>query len=83
MARSFALPAILLTALALAGCGKQLDLKPADGHPLPPKPATAATQPTPKQLLTPSPQSRPERVDDLLKKSQERRVDPFDQPPPG
>lgn len=67
--------------LLLAGCGQQQGLKPPPGHSLPPKAATAPTQPTPDQLLTPPPASRPGRSDELLTKSQTRPEDRFDLPP--
>ena len=66
----------------LAGCGKVADLKPAAGQPLPVKPAMAQATPTPEQLLTPPPNAHPERIDELMKKSTPREVDPFDLPPP-
>ena len=69
--------------LALAACGKREALRPAEGHLLPPKPATAVAQPTVAQLLTPPIESRPGRSDDVLTKSQERPDDRFDLPPPG
>ncbi len=72
-----------LLALALAACGKQAALHPAEGHALPPKPALAPAQPTVDRLLAPDPQTRPERSDELLKQSEERRDDRFDLPPPG
>ena len=66
----------------LAGCGKVADLKPAPGQPLPVKPAMAQATPTPTDLLTPPPYAHPERIDELMKKSTPREVDPFDLPPP-
>ena len=69
--------------LGLSACGREADLKPAAGHVMPVEPATAALQPTVDQLLTPGPETRPHRVDDVLTKSQERPDDRFDLPPPG
>ena len=69
--------------LGLAACGKQQPLRPAEGAAMPPKPAMAATTPTVDQLLAPSPIARPDRRDELLKKSDERQDDRFDLPPPG
>lgn len=69
--------------LALAACGKRDALRPADGHALPRKPATAASQPTVPDLLTPGPETRPTRSDDVLTRSQERPDDRFNLPPPG
>jgi hypothetical protein len=67
---------------ALAACGRQADLQPAPGHPMPVKPLMAKTTPTVEQLLTPPSYARPDRVDELVKKSQPRPQDPFDLPPP-
>jgi len=72
----------LVLFVLLAGCGKVADLKPAPGQALPVKPAMAQATPTPEQLLTPPPNAHPERIDELMKKSTPREVDPFDLPPP-
>jgi hypothetical protein len=71
-----------LIALALAACGKVAPLEPAAGKSLPVKPAMASVTPTAEQLLTPPTYARPERVDELMKRSQPRQVDRFDLPPP-
>ena len=42
----------------------------------------ARTTPTVEQLLTPPTYARPDRVDELVKRSQPRASDPFDLPPP-
>ena len=68
--------------IAMAGCGRVGDLKPASGQSLPVKPMMARTTPTADQLLTTPPYARPDRVDELVKKSQPRAADPFDLPPP-
>lgn len=74
---------IPLSALALlAGCGAAGKLQPAAGKELPVKPYGAAATPTVTDLLTPDNQARPQRSDELLKKSQERRGDTFSPPPP-
>ena len=75
---------LLLFAVVLcgAGCGRVAELQPAPGHSLPVKPAMARTTPTVGQLLTPPTYARPDRVDELVKKSQPRQSDPFDLPPP-
>lgn len=70
------------TFLAIAGCGRQADLQPAAGHALPVKPLMARATPTVDDLLTPPPYARPDRVDELVKRSQPRPQDPFDLPPP-
>ena len=74
--------ALIASAALLAGCGKMADLKPAAGQSLPVKPLMAKTTPTPAQLLTPPAYAAPERVDELMKKSQPREPDEFDLPPP-
>jgi hypothetical protein len=66
----------------LAACGRQADLEPAPGHQMPVKPRMARTTPTVDDLLTPPSYTRPDRVDELLKKSEPRKADPFDLPPP-
>lgn len=72
----------LSTVLLLAGCGRVADLEPRPGRPLPVKPAMARATPTVQQLLTPPTYARPDRVDELVKRSQPRAADPFDLPPP-
>ena len=75
--------AILLLALTLAACGSRQELRPKDGASLPPKPFAVAVDPTPAELMTPDNQARPQRSDSLLNRSEERRNDKFDLPPPG
>src|SRR3954453_18565158 len=73
----------LATALvALAGCGRVSDLQPAAGQSLPVKPMMARTTPTAEQLLTAPPYARPDRVDELVKKSQPRAAAPSARPRP-
>ncbi len=71
-----------LIALALAACGKVAPLQPGAGQSLPVKPAMASVTPDAEALLTPPTYAKPERVDELMKRSQTRRVDRFDLPPP-
>ncbi len=73
----------LLLPLTLAGCGSAVGLKPPPGQPLPVAPYGAAKAPTPNQLVTPTPQQRPQRSDELIRSSDERRSDDFDLPPTG
>src|SRR6476661_11273219 len=73
---------VLATALGLAACGRVAELKPEAGHAGPAKPMMARTAPTVDELLTPPTYARPDRVDELVKKSQPRPGDPFDMPPP-
>ena len=68
--------------MLLGGCGAATNLKPAKGEALPVAPYGAKSTPTPAALLKPSNQARPERSDELLKNSQERRGDEFSLPPP-
>lgn len=70
-------------ALALAGCGNRTDLQPKVGQSLPVKPIFAPKTPTVSQLLTPDSQARPQRSDEQLDRSRERRDDKFDLPPAG
>jgi len=74
--------AALLAAGLVASCGKIAPLEPAPGQPLPVKPLMARATPTAEQLLTPPPYARPERVDELVKRSAPRKADRFDLPPP-
>jgi hypothetical protein len=67
---------------ALAGCGRVGDLEPAPGKSLPVRPLMARTTPDAEELLTPPPYASPDRVDELVKKSEPREADPFDLPPP-
>lgn len=72
----------LFLLLALGGCGKVTDLRPAAGQPLPVAPRGVAVRPTAAQLLTPPTTARPDRIDEPLLRSEPRRDDPFDLPPP-
>ena len=69
-------------ALLAAGCGRVADLKPAPGQPLPVRPLMARTTPTPNELLTIPTYAKPDRVDELVKRSAPRSQDPFNLPPP-
>lgn len=80
MVRSWIL--IIGSAVALAGCGRVAELQPAPGKSLPVKPLMARTTPTAEELLTPPPYARPNRVDELMRRSRPRQADPFDLPPP-
>ena len=74
---------LLAGALALGACGKVAPLQPAAGQALPVKPLLARTTPTAEELLTLPTYASPERIDELMKRSEPRRVDRFDLPPPG
>ncbi|MDE0877499.1 MAG: hypothetical protein OSB00_02370 [Sphingomonas bacterium] len=71
----------LTLALIVGGCGAAKPLQPRAGASLPPAPYGTAVKPTPQDLLTPTTQQRPQRSDEILKSSDERRVDEFDLPP--
>jgi hypothetical protein len=72
---------ILIGFALLAGCGRMAPLRPAQGEPLPVKPLMAQATPTAEELLTPPTYAEPQRVDELIKRSQRRPVDRFDLPP--
>jgi hypothetical protein len=73
---------LVIAFLAVAGCGRVSELKPEAGKSLPVKPLLARATPTADQLLTPPTNARPDRVDELMKRSEARKADPFDLPPP-
>ena len=76
--------ALLSAALTvLAGCGGEQELKLATGARPPVKPLMAAKAPTTEEMLTPPPIAEPQRVTEIIKKSQERKEDRYDLPPPG
>ncbi|MEO7240044.1 MAG: hypothetical protein ABIW16_01465 [Sphingomicrobium sp.] len=74
---------VCVLALAAGACGKVAPLQPAAGQALPVRPLLARTTPTAEQLLTPPVYASPERIDELQKRSEPRRADRFDLPPPG
>lgn len=76
------LNAALTATLLLAGCGQRAPLQPARGQPLPVKPLMARATPTPEQLLEVPDIARPQRVDELMRRSEPRQPDRFDLPPP-
>ena len=49
---------------------------------MPVKPLMARTTPTVQELLARPPIAKPDRVDELITRSQPRPPDPFDLPPP-
>ncbi len=73
--------AAILVGLLLAGCGSARELRPATGQNLPVAPYGATSTPAAAALLTPTAQQRPDRTDELLTQSDERRSDEFDLPP--
>jgi hypothetical protein len=75
-------PVIVLLTLAACSCGSIADLQPQTGKTLPQKPALASRPLTAAELLELPPQADPDRVDELNKRGEPRRGDPFDLPPP-
>ena len=73
---------LTIAVLGLSACGSRGDLTPPEGQSLPPSVYGAEEKPTAEQLLRPSTQSRPDRNDELLRKSESRQDDRFDLPPP-
>jgi hypothetical protein len=69
-------------ALLLSACGNMGDLEPPPGQPLPVKPLMARSTPTPEQLLALPANARPDRIDELVRRSAPRMSDRFDLPPP-
>lgn len=72
---------IVALALLLTGCGSAPGLQPAPGAALPVAPYGATATPAARDLLAPTTQQRPQRSDELLRRSEERRADDFDLPP--
>ena len=72
---------ILAFAIALSACGLREPLSPAQGQHRPPAPAMASRAMTTDELITPPAIARPERLDELLQRSEERHDDRFDLPP--
>ena len=72
---------VVVLVAALCACGRTAALRPAQGEPLPVKPLMASSTPSAEKLLTPPANADPERVDELIKRSQPRPVDRFDLPP--
>jgi hypothetical protein len=79
MIRRFA--TLLVFSCLLAGCGRQVDLAPKQGLSLPVKPEGAPKVPKAEELMTPPIQAKPQRSDEQLKRSEERKEDEFDLPP--
>ena len=77
------LAALCALSLPLSGCGKKVDLQPRAGKTMPVTPEGAPKQPTAEELMTPPVQARPERSDEILRRSEQRPTDEFDLPPPG
>ena len=76
-------PALLVAAalLALSACGERTDLRPKQGHTLPPPPHGRVDKPSSAELLQHTPQSLPGLNLELHERSEERTDDAFDLPP--
>ena len=74
--------AVLSMLSLLAACGDTAPLRPAAGQSLPVKPAMAQKTPDADDVLAATPLAAPERVDELITRSQRRETDRFDLPPP-
>jgi len=70
-----------LLVLGLTACGLREPLEPPPGQSLPVAPAAVREPPTAEQLLAQPTIARPARVDELLRRSEEREDDRFDLPP--
>ena len=67
--------------LALGACGSRKDLRATPGMDPVPVAVGAEEAATPEELIEPSPQARPDRSAEQLKRSEERVEDPFALPP--
>jgi hypothetical protein len=74
--------AFALFALGASGCGLKEPLAAPPGQAAPPVPAMARRAPTTEEMLTPPPIAQPDRVDELIRRSEAREDDRFDLPPP-
>ncbi len=72
----------LIMITLLAGCGGRVNLKPKAGTTMPMKAEAAPAPPTVDEMIAPGTQAQPKRSDEQLKRSEERRDDKFDLPPP-
>jgi hypothetical protein len=81
MARSASFLLLMLSSLAMSGCGNRRELEPKLGQALPVAPYGRSDKPTADELLTPPVQAKPERNVELRRRSEERIDDPFDLPP--
>jgi hypothetical protein len=72
---------LLVLPLLVSACGRQVSLRPKRGSSLPLKPEGAVKTPTADDLIKPTTQAKPQRSDEQLKRSEQRREDEFDLPP--
>ncbi len=81
MARIACMLLLMMSGLALSGCGNRRELEPKVGQVLPAAPYGRSDKPTADTLLKPPVQAKPERNVELRQRSEERADDPFDLPP--
>lgn len=72
---------VLALLAALAACGSKKPLTRPAGDPVPATPYAADTAPDSDAMVTPDSQSRPDRSDEVLKRSERREDDRFSLPP--
>ena len=72
---------ISVASLALSGCGQRGDLVRSASESGPAIPAGEGVAPTAAQQTTASTQARPQRSDEVLRRSEERQSDEYDLPP--
>lgn len=78
MIRKLRNTAMVCALLTLAACGKIGDLEPRAGETMPPVAYGQNDEQSAERLMQPSPQARPTRSDELVKRSTAREDDPFD-----
>lgn len=78
MIRKLRKTGIFCALLALGACGKVGDLEPRAGETMPPVAYGQHDKQSAESLMEPSPQARPTRSDELVKRSAAREEDPFD-----
>jgi len=76
-----ALPLLPPLALLIVACGQREPLRLPAGERAAPPPAMAREPLTTDEMLAQTPIARPQRVDELLRRSDERQDDRFDLPP--
>ncbi|MDQ8755841.1 hypothetical protein RCO27_06325 [Sphingosinicella sp. LHD-64] len=74
--------ALLILPLVAGACGLREPLQPVEGATAAPAPAAMDRPLTTDELLAQPVIARPQRVDELLRRSEEREDDHFDLPPP-
>jgi|CXWL01.1.fsa_nt_gi hypothetical protein len=78
--KAYSTAAAIIT-LSVSGCGQSGDLVRSAGEAGPSIPAGEPAPPTAEQQTTASTQARPQRSDEVLRRSEERQSDEYDLPP--